>query len=199
MFTGIIESVGEVRAVDPFGDGRRLTIAAPWSAEAALGESIAVDGACLTVVDAGPEAFRVEAVRETVARTIVGEYAPGRRVNLERALRAGDRLGGHFVQGHVDGCATVQAIERQGENRYIEIALPASGRPLVAPQGSIAVNGVSLTVLGVTDAGVRLSIIPHTWSFTMLADLAPGNRVNVEYDLIARILSRLLEERGERP
>ena len=196
MFTGIIESVGEVHAVQPMDEGRRLTITAPWATEATLGESVAVDGACLTVVEVAPAGFDVEAVRETVARTIVGGYVPGDRVNLERALRLGDRLGGHFVQGHVDTRAIVQAIERQGENRYIEIALPAPGRPLAAPQGSIAINGVSLTVLEVIDAGVRLSMIPHTWSATALSDLETGDAVNVEYDLIARYLRRLLDERG---
>lgn len=196
MFTGIVETIGSVAAVEPLGEGRRLAVAAPWAGDLRIGESVAVDGACLTVVEAAGGTFRVEAVRETLARTIAGGYAVGRRVHLERALAVGDRLGGHFVQGHVDDVAIVQAMERQGENRYIQLSLPAPGRPLVADRGSIAVNGVSLTVLGLTDEGVRLSIVPHTWRATTFPDLTPGDPVNVEYDLIARYVQRLLEGRS---
>jgi riboflavin synthase len=192
VFTGIIETVGTVRAAEPLGAGRRLTLEAPWAADLARGESVAVDGACLTVVEAGAEAFSVEAVRETVRVTTIGAWSPGRRVHLERALAVGDRLGGHLVQGHVDCVGTVQAMERQGENRYIEVALP-EGRELAAPRGSIAVNGVSLTVLDVVPEGVRLSIVPHTWAVTALSALAPGEGVNVEYDLIARYVKGLLQ------
>lgn len=195
MFTGIIATIGEVIAAEPMDGGRRLWIAAPWAADLAPGESVAVDGACLTVTAADAEEFALEAVRETVVRTIAGDYAPGRRVHLERPLAVGERLGGHFVQGHVDRVATVQAIERQGENRYITLDLPASGRPLVAAQGSIAVNGVSLTVLSVAGDVIRLSIVPHTWRATTFSELKVGDGVNVEYDLIARYLQRLLEGR----
>lgn len=196
MFTGLIEIVGTVRGVEPLGEGRRLSIDAPFAAGLGIGESVAVDGVCLTVVERGPDAFAVEVVRETLRLTTLGGLEPGRRVNLERALAAGDRLGGHFVQGHVDGIATVESIEREGENRYIQLGLPLPARALVAERGSIAVNGVSLTVLQVTPDGVRLSIIPHTWEATTLADLAPGDPVNVECDLIARYLQRLLEARS---
>lgn len=195
MFTGIVETVGTVEAVAPMDGGRRLRVAAPWAGDLAVGESVALDGCCLTVVAADGDAFEVEAVRETLARTTLGTWEPGRRVHLERAIAAGDRLGGHLVQGHVDHVATVQSIERQGENRYIEIALPASGRPLTAERGSIAVNGVSLTVLAVTEGGARISIIPHTWEATTFRDLSPGDPVNVEYDLVARYVRRLLEAR----
>ncbi len=195
MFTGIIHTIGAVRSVEPLHEGLRLALAAPWAVDLGVGESVAVDGACLTVVNGGRGVFVVEAVRETVARTIIGTYVPGRPVHLERPLAVGDPLGGHFVQGHVDARATVQSIERQGENRYIQLEIPASGRPLVAPQGSIALNGVSLTVLAVTEKGVRLSIIPHTWRATTFADLAPGDAVNVEYDLIARYVARMMESR----
>jgi riboflavin synthase len=192
MFTGIIETIGTVRRAEPLGEGRRLTLTAPWAADLSLGESIAVDGTCLTVVETGADAFTVEAVRETVRLTTIGSWEAGRRVHLERALAVGDRLGGHFVQGHVDCVGTVQAMERHGENRYIDVALP-SGRELVAPRGSIAVNGVSLTVLDLSADGVRLSIVPHTWAATTFPDLSPGDGVNVEYDLIARYLRRLSE------
>jgi riboflavin synthase len=192
MFTGIIETIGTLRRAEPMGEGRRLTLTAPWAAGPSLGESIAVDGVCLTVVETGADTFSVEAVRETVRLTTIGSWGPGRRVHMERALAVGDRLGGHFVQGHVDCVGTVQAMERHGENRYIDVALP-SGRELVAPRGSIAVNGVSLTVLGLSADGVRLSIVPHTWAATTFPDLSPGDGVNVEYDLIARYLKRLAE------
>jgi riboflavin synthase len=192
VFTGIIETIGSVDRAEPLGEGRRLTVSAPWAADLSLGESVAVDGACLTVVGTESDAFAVEAVRETVRLTTIGTWEPGRRVHLERALIVGDRLGGHLVQGHVDCVGTVQAMERQGENRYITLALP-TGRELAAPRGSIAVNGVSLTVLGLRPDGVELSIVPHTWVATTFSELAPGDGVNVEYDLIARYLKRLVE------
>ena len=195
MFTGLVETVGEIRQVVPLGEGRRLSVATPWAGELAIGDSIAVDGCCLTVVERGPTTFVVEAVRETLARTVTGDYAPGRAVNLERALAVGDRLGGHFVQGHVDQVATVRSIERAGENRYIALELPPDGRELAAPRGSIAVDGVSLTILAATPDGVRLSIIPHTWDRTTLGRRAAGDRVNVEYDLIARYLKGIMELR----
>ena len=196
MFTGLVEATGTVGTVEPLGKGRRLTIAAPFAGELETGDSVAVDGVCLTVVEHDKDAFTVEAVRETLARTTLGQLEAGRQVNLERALAVGDRLGGHFVQGHVDVVATVESIERQGENRYIQLALPRSARPLVAERGSIAVNGVSLTVLDLNGDGIRLSIIPHTWEATTFADLAPGDPVNLEYDLIARYLQRLMETRS---
>ncbi|MFN2419931.1 MAG: riboflavin synthase [Gemmatimonadota bacterium] len=196
MFTGIIEVVGEVVAVAPLGEGRRVRIAAPWSRDLNLGESVAVDGCCLTAVEAGPTTFEVEAVRETMRRTIIGDYAPGRRVNLERAARLGDRLGGHLVHGHIDRVGTLRAMERQGENRYITIDLPASeDLGLIAPRGSIAVNGISLTVLDVSERAFSVSIIPHTWEATALRGAAAGDRVNVEYDMIARYIQRIMELR----
>ena len=196
MFTGLIETVGSVRGVEPLGEGSRLSVGASFAGDLAIGDSVAVDGVCLTVVECGPDAFAVEAVRETLRLTTLGRLEPGSRVNLERALAVGDRLGGHFVQGHVDGIATVESIERQEENRYIQLRLPRPARALVAERGSIAVNGVSLTVLQVMPDGVRLSIVPHTWEATSLADLTPDDPVNVECDLIARYLQRLLEARS---
>ncbi|MFN2384395.1 MAG: riboflavin synthase [Gemmatimonadota bacterium] len=196
MFTGLIETIGTVAAVAPLaGAGRRLTLAAPWAGELGTGESVAIDGACLTVVERNPAGFAVEATGETVGRTILGAYETGRRVHLERALAVGGRLGGHFVQGHIDAVATVQAMEREGENRYIHLALPPAGGPLVAAQGSLAVNGVSLTVLTLTPDGVRLMIIPHTWKATTMARWKVGDRVNVEYDLIARYINHIIEMR----
>lgn len=192
VFTGIIDTIGTVAGVESLGEGRRLVLSAPWAGSLAIGESVAADGVCLTVVEAAAESFAVEAVRETVALTTIGSWASGRRVHLERALAVGDRLGGHLVQGHVDCVGTVQALERQGENRYIAVTLP-TGRELAAPRGSIAVNGVSLTVFGLVPDGVELSIVPHTWRSTAFPDLAPGDGVNIEYDLISRYVKHLLE------
>ena len=191
MFTGIIDTIGTVLAAEPLGEGRRILLSAPWAGSLSVGESVAVDGVCLTVVEARAGSFAVEAVRETVGLTTIGAWVEGRRVHLERALVVGDRLGGHLLQGHVDCVGTVQAMERQGENRYIAVALPA-GRELAAPRGSIAVNGVSLTVFRVAADGVELSIVPHTWRATAFPDLAPGDAVNIEYDLIARYVKHLM-------
>ncbi|MBW3660240.1 MAG: riboflavin synthase [Gemmatimonadetes bacterium] len=196
MFTGIVETLGTIQAVEPLGEGRRLRVSAPFADDLAPGESVAIDGCCLTVVRAGEGTFDAEAVRETLKRTIVADYEEGREVNLERALAVGDRVGGHFVQGHVDAVGTVQSIERQGENRYIGLSFPAPDRRLVAPRGSIAVNGVSLTVWEVGVTGIGLSIVPHTWRVTNLRALVPGAGVNLEYDLIARYLRELVEARG---
>lgn len=191
MFTGIIDTIGTVAGAERLGEGRRLTLSAPWAGSLAIGESVAVDGVCLTVVETGPPSFAVEVVRETVALTTIGSWTPGRRVHLERALAVGDRLGGHLVQGHVDCVGTVQAMERQGENRYISVTLP-SGRELAAPRGSIAVNGVSLTVFRLAPEGVELSIVPHTWGATTFSELRAGEGVNIEYDLIARYIKHLM-------
>jgi riboflavin synthase len=192
MFTGIIDTLGTVREAAALGQGHRITVTAPWAAELSLGESVAIDGVCLTVVANEPDAFTVEAVRETVRRTTVGSWTSGRTVHLERALALGDRLGGHLVQGHVDCVGTVQTMERQGENRYIAVALP-DGRELAPPRGSIAVNGVSLTILGLVRDAVELSIVPHTWSATAFSELSPGDGVNIEYDMIARYLKQLVQ------
>jgi riboflavin synthase len=153
---------------------------------------VAIDGVCLTVMATEAGAFAVEAVRETVRRTTIGSWKAGRKVHLERALALGDRLGGHLVQGHVDCVGTVQAMERQGENRYIAVALP-DGRELAAPRGSIAINGVSLTILGLVRDVVEVSIVPHTWSATAFPELSPGDDVNIEYDMIARYLKQLVQ------
>ena len=192
MFTGIVRERGRVVSAERNGGGVRLRITATETAGAALGDSISVSGCCLTVTAAGDGALEFDAVPETIARTTLGSLEPGVEVNLEPALRAGEPLGGHFVQGHVDCVGTVRSMERQGENRYLSLSLP-TGRELAAPRGSIAVDGVSLTILDADPAGVRLSIVPHTWAATAFPDLSPGGGVNVEYDVIARYLKHLAE------
>lgn len=200
MFTGLVEAVGTITRRDPLDGGAALRIEAELARELEDGESIAVDGACLSVVEAGEDAFRVEAIRTTLSRTTLDEAGPGRRVNLERALRAGDRLGGHFVQGHVDATADVVDVEPAEETVYVRVRLPPDVAELVVPLGSLAVDGVSLTVnrlleRGGTEEGcvAEVAIIPYTWSHTNFGRLEPGDRVNLEADMIAKHVRRLVE------
>lgn len=203
MFTGLIEAVGTVVSTEPRAEGRLLRIRAPELVpELEDGESVALDGACLTVAARDPEAgtFSVEAIRTTLSRTTLGDFAEGRRVNLERALRAGDRLGGHFVQGHVDATAEVVEVEPAEETVYVRVRLRRELAELVVPLGSLAVDGVSLTVnrlleRGGTEEGcvAELAIIPYTWSHTNFDRLEPGDRVNLEADMIAKHVRRLVE------
>ncbi|MBU3077012.1 riboflavin synthase [Sphingomonas quercus] len=202
MFTGIITDIGTVARVEPRGD-RRITIACGYDlGDVELGASIACSGVCLTVVDksaaGAPGWFSVDVSAETVSRT-ADQWQEGRRLNLERALKVGDELGGHIVTGHVDGVAEVIAIADVGDSRRIDVAVPAALGPYVAAKGSIAVDGVSLTVNRVEDvaAGTLFSvnIIPHTAGMTTLGALAPGDRVNIEIDVLARYLRRMEEYR----
>ncbi len=199
MFTGLITGVGTVQAVTPIGEGRdaRFTIATPenavWrGAEKRLGASIACSGVCLTVVEAGEDWFAVEVSAETLARSTLGGWSPGTLVNLEGSLRLGDELGGHLVSGHVDGLAEIiSATPKNGSTRWV-FELPEELAPFVAPKGSIALNGVSLTVNEVEGARFGVNIIPHTAANTNFSALRPGDRVNVEIDMLARYLARQL-------
>lgn len=199
MFTGIIEEVGRVLRVEEEGNGVAITIAAGSILRGVrLGESIAVDGACQTVVAFTDEEFTVQAVATTLARTTLGSFAQGRRVNLERALALGDRLGGHMVQGHVDGIGDVLSVEPQDELVLIDFGLPAEVAPVTVLHGSITLNGISLTVNALPRPGVcQVSIIPHTWTHTALADLRVGDAVNIEGDLIGKYVRRLLAAPAE--
>jgi riboflavin synthase len=198
VFTGLVEELGRVQAVEERPDGRRLWIAASRvTADASVGDSIACSGCCLTAVAVEPARFAVEAVPETLRRTTLGGWQPGAAVNLERSLRLSDRLGGHLVQGHVDGVGEVRAVAAEGLGRRIALALPAGLRRFVAEKGSLSVDGVSLTVAGLTDSGCEIAYIPHTLAVTSAGGYAPGTRVNVEVDLLARYLARLLETPGE--
>ncbi len=186
MFTGLIEMVGTVRHVRDTTEGRELEIAAPW-ADLVVGESIAVNGACLTVVDLTPGGFTVQVIGTSRERTVFGEYMAGHRVHLERAMRLGDRLGGHLVQGHVDGVATVTRVVQDGDAWLIELAVPPEVAEVSIPLGSIAVDGVSLTVNAVPAPGtVQLAIIPFTLQQTTLGARRPGDRVHVEGDLVGK-------------
>jgi riboflavin synthase len=192
MFTGLIEQVGEVESVRQTDAGRELRIRAPFS-DIVGGESIAVNGACLTVREFGPGWFDSAAVLTTLERTTIGSWKPGTRVNLERSLRATDRLGGHIVQGHVDCVGVVTSRDIAGDAVLIDLSLPASLEPLFVLHGSIAVDGVSLTVNELKPGGLQLSLIDYTLRHTTLGDLRAGSRVHVEADVIAKHLRRLLE------
>jgi riboflavin synthase len=191
MFTGLITAVGEVREVSTTDAGRELVIAAPYDG-LALGESIACNGACLTVRAFGPGWFTVAAVVTTLDRTTIGAWTVGTPLNLERALAVGDRLGGHIVQGHVDGVGTVRTVARRGDAWLIDVDVPPDIDELLVPLGSIAVDGVSLTVNALPQPGVlQLSIIDHTLRHTTLGRLAAGDRVQLEADVLAKHLKRL--------
>jgi riboflavin synthase len=192
MFTGLIEQVGEVESVRQTDAGRELRIRAPFN-DIEAGESIAVNGACLTVREFGPGWFDVAAVLTTLERTTIAGWKSGTRVNLERSLRATDRLGGHIVQGHVDAVGVVASRDLAGDAVLVDLSLPASLEPLFVLHGSIAVDGVSLTVNELKPGGLQLSLIDYTLRHTTLGDLRPGSRVHVEADVIAKHLRRLLE------
>lgn len=191
MFTGIVAAVGRVRSATPGAQGVRMTIDAFGLGleDVALGDSIAVNGVCLTVTALDAESFCVDVSPETIACTV--GFVPGAAVNLEKAMRLSDRLGGHLVSGHVDGTGEVVAFEPVGDNRLLAVRVPPSLSRYVAQKGSVTVNGVSLTVNAIEADVFRVNLIPHTLGATNLRDLAPGARVNLEVDLLARYVERL--------
>jgi riboflavin synthase len=195
MFTGLIESVGTVKVLEPrSNDAARLVLDAPFSEELALGESVAVNGCCLTVTG-NEEGVSFDLLVETLNRTNLGDLRSGSRVNLERALRADGRFGGHFVQGHIDTTAEVLSAEPAGNDLNLVIGIPREGVRYFIEKGSIAVNGVSLTVASLNAESFGLWIIPHTLQETNLGNLKQGDRVNLEYDLIAKYAERQLSNR----
>ncbi|MBO1080298.1 riboflavin synthase [Roseomonas haemaphysalidis] len=197
MFTGIITAIGVVSAIEPLGDGQdmRLAIDTPqgWLAGAEIGASIACSGCCLTVVTLGDSRFTVEVSAESLSKTTLGGWRVGSRINLERALKVGDEMGGHVVSGHVDGLGDVLSeTPENGSTRWL-FRLPDGLARFVAPKGSVTVNGVSLTVNEVQGNSFGVNVIPHTGTVTTLADLKPGDRVNIEIDMLARYVARLQE------
>lgn len=195
MFTGIVESVGNVARVETRADGLRLWIEASALpvAEIALGDSICVDGACLTVAEKQGRRLCFDLSGETLARTRFGEVREGQQVNLEQALRMCDRLGGHLVTGHVDGIGTVLSLTASGEVRELRVRVPEMLAKYLAEKGSVTLDGVSLTVNAVDGRDIGLTLIPHTLSATNLGRLAPGGRVHLEVDILARYVARLME------
>lgn len=198
MFTGIVTALGEVKAVETLPGLTRLTIGAPY-AGADIGASIAHDGVCLTVVETETHQngmrYVVEVAAESLALTTMGDLKAGDRVNLERSLKVGDELGGHIVQGHVDGLGEVLSVRQDGEGWRIRIKPPHEISHLIAQKGSIAIAGVSLTVNEVDDEAFGVLIIPHTWAVTTLSKLQAGDKVNLEADMMARYAARLVEAR----
>ncbi len=191
MFTGIIEDVGIVESVTPSDSGRELRIRSAY-ADLADGESIAVNGACLTVYEQRTNWFTVAAVVTTLERTTIGEWTRGRRVNLERAMRADGRFGGHIVQGHVDAVGVVASVERIADALLVDIELPGSLGETLVPLGSVAVDGVSLTVNAITGNRLQVSLIDYTLKQTALGDLEGGGRVHIETDIIGKFVRRLV-------
>ena len=202
MFTGIIEEIGEIARIAPSGDGWRLTVRAPKAASDAVhGESIAVSGVCLTVVGSTADTFDADVMKQTLDVSALGALKVGSRVNIEKAMPVGARLGGHIVQGHVDGTGAVLEVRPGDQWRVLRISLPADLAPLVVDKGSISVAGTSLTVSAVSDvaepdAWFEVSLIPETLEATILGALAPGDVVNLETDILARHVERLLAFRS---
>ena len=201
MFTGIVSDIGTIASVGTRGDTRIVVETAYDTATVDLGASIACSGVCLTVVDKGPNWFAVDVSGETISRTATDQWTQGRPLNLERAMKLGEELGGHIVTGHVDGVAEVLEVEPDGDSLRIGFAVPAAIAPFLAPKGSITVDGVSLTVNSVADHGdvthFAVNIIPHTQGATTLGALAPGRSVNIEIDVLARYLQRMEHYRAK--
>jgi riboflavin synthase len=194
MFTGLVEELGSVRRLERLRDGGRLTVQARTVLEGTrLGDSIAVNGACLTVVDMRADTFTVDFMAETMERTTIGSFSTGTRVNLERSLAVGGRAGGHLVLGHVDAVAEVLSARQTGVATELRFSLPEVIAPCVAAKGSIAIDGISLTVMRVDDEGFEVGIIPHTLKETTLGSVRVGTRVNLEADVLARYVLRALQ------
>jgi riboflavin synthase len=193
MFTGIITELGTVEAVEGSDEGARLRIRAELASELEGGDSVAVNGACLTATSAGTGAFEADVMHQTLSLTTLGDLDSDSRVNLELPLRAADRLGGHVVQGHVDGTATVVEVSEDGFAKRLRLELPDELLPYLVERGSVAIEGVSLTVAELTGSALEVSLIPETLERTTLGSLVPGARVNVECDVLARYVRRQLE------
>ncbi len=193
MFTGVIRELGRVAAVDGGADGVRLTVeAADTAAQAATGDSVSIDGVCLTAVNVDDGSIAFDAVPETLRRTTLGRLGAGDQVNIEPALRAGEPLGGHYVQGHVDAVGSVRSVEREGDGVRIWIDAPDDVLRYCVEKGSVGVDGVSLTVADLDDTGFAVALIPHTLEVTTLGALEPGDEVNLEADVLAKYVERLV-------
>ena len=193
MFTGIIRELGRITAVDGGADGVRLTVeASGTAAQAATGDSVSIDGVCLTAVSIDGGVIAFDAVPETLSRTTLGRLSPGDSVNIEPALRAGEPLGGHYVQGHVDAVGRVRAVDPEGDGVRIWIDAPGEILRYCVEKGSVGMDGVSLTVAALDDAGFAVALIPHTLEVTTLGALEPGDEVNLEADVLAKYVERLV-------
>jgi riboflavin synthase len=194
MFTGIVETIGIIEGIEPGADLTRLVVdAKPIVEGVELGDSVAINGTCLTVTSIRDGRLSFQAVQETMERTSLGDLKVGSRVNLERAVRAGDRLDGHIVQGHVDGVGTVRQMAQEGNDVRLQIDCDPELADCVVDKGSIAVDGVSLTVAALSPSGFEVALIPHTLEFTTLSDRQPHDRVNLEADVLGKYVKRYLE------
>lgn len=192
MFTGLVEAYGNVRSLERRGDQARLSIAMPFAAELSLGESVAINGCCLTAVAVDPVGAEFDVLMQTLDVTSLGDLQEGSPVNLERALRAGDRLGGHFVQGHVDATGTVEKLGPHGQDHVLDVRLPEDMAPLCIDKGSLAIDGISLTIAEIEGTLARFWIIPHTFEQTNLHARKVGERVNLEADILAKHVAKLM-------
>lgn len=190
MFTGIIETVARVTAVKDLGGGRKFTIETEFAPELRIDQSIAVNGTCLTVVACDETTFQVEAVEETLSKTTLGNITTGAAVNLERAMKAGDRFDGHLVQGHVDDTGTIVGTETKPNSWLYHVRFEASAARYIIPVGSIAIDGISLTVADLEDDRLTVSIIPHTYAHTNVSSWEVGTEVNLEYDMVGKYVAR---------
>jgi riboflavin synthase len=196
VFTGIVRERGLVASVEGDGNGIRIRLDAPLTAaEVAIGDSVSLNGCCLTVVEAADGTLAFDAVPETLSRSSLDGLAAGAELNVESAVRAGEPLGGHYVQGHVDGVGTVRSVEPEGEGRRIWLDAPRDVLRYCVEKGSVAVDGVSLTIAELDEAGFAVALIPHTLAATTLGTLEPGARVNLEADVLAKYVERLVEVR----
>jgi riboflavin synthase len=193
MFTGLIETVGTVSEVARTASGLRFAVRAPLASELRQGESVAVNGVCLTVTACSESQWSADVGAETARVTTLGSLAPGQPVNLERSMRADGRFGGHFVQGHADGIGVVEAIRQEGDSHWIGVRIPPQLEPYVVLKGSIAIDGVSLTVARLERSAVQVMIVPFTWAHTALSSLRAGDRVNVECDIVGKYVARSIE------
>jgi riboflavin synthase len=196
MFTGLIEAVGRVERIDESPGGRRLRVDTPLAAELRPGDSIAVNGVCLTATSTDAGGFFADVSPETLRVTSLARTRPGDFLNLERPLRADARLGGHFVLGHVDAVGRLVSVETQGDSRWLDVEFAPALAPLLIPKGSIAVDGVSLTIASLAGARFGVQIVPFTWQHTALPQRAVGDEVNLEADVLGKYVVRLLETRG---
>lgn len=193
MFTGLIEAVGTVTDVVPASSGFRLSIRTPLAAELREGDSVAVGGVCLTVTTRTDSAWAADIGPETARVTTLGSLVPGQAINLERSMRADGRFGGHFVQGHADGIGVVESVQEDGESHWIAVRIPSALEAFLILRGSIAIDGVSLTIARLEHAMVHVMIIPFTWEHTTLSSLRAGDRVNLECDMVGKYVARSLE------
>lgn len=195
MFTGLVEAVGTVIEIESKGEQARLTLAIPFAAELALGDSVAINGCCLTVAEFSPDGVAFDLLAQTLRVTSLGGLVAGSTVNLERAMMAGARFGGHFVQGHVDGTGTIVRLDASGQDHILGISIPADLQRYCIDKGSLTIDGISLTIAELSETTATFWITPHTWEHTHLYQAGAGQKVNLEVDMLAKYVEKLVSAR----